>query len=305
MKISAVKRMFYVFLAVAFVFTFADISSCEENNKSNAEKENKHESKKTTMYVCSVHPSTISYNQGKCPFCGREKTDCIIDKYFFSKLMLSFALITAVLFWWTIFHAIKRTSAIKKITVWGITALSVYYIIYHISIWTWWIYCINADIKEYYSRVCSEEVRKSNLITNIKALVERYSGYEKGLFTYSADSNRKLMRGNEKNEQSKLSSKYLNVDMGKLLAIAEKYPDLKANNAFIRLMDELAVTESRIAEEKKAYNEVVAVQNNRITTIPLNMLNIFYNENIVRYVTTQDNLIEKMDYNHPDSFYNW
>ena len=51
--------------------------------------------------------------------------------------------------------------------------------------------------------------------------------------------------------------------MGRLLVVVERYPDLKANTNFIRLQDELAGTENRIAVERRRFNETVRVYNTR------------------------------------------
>ena len=60
--------------------------------------------------------------------------------------------------------------------------------------------------------------------------------------------------------------------LGRLLAIAENYPQLKANENFIRLQDELAGSENRVAVERRAYNETVRAYNAYIKTFPNNVL---------------------------------
>jgi len=60
--------------------------------------------------------------------------------------------------------------------------------------------------------------------------------------------------------------------LGRLLAIAENYPQLKANENFIHLQDELAGSENRVAVERRAYNETVRAYNAYIKTFPNNIL---------------------------------
>ena len=64
------------------------------------------------------------------------------------------------------------------------------------------------------------------------------------------------------------AQKELGGALSRLLAIAENYPDLKANQNFIALQDELAGTENRIATARRDYNEVVKAYNTKIKTIP-------------------------------------
>ena len=65
--------------------------------------------------------------------------------------------------------------------------------------------------------------------------------------------------------------------MGRLLAIAENYPNLKANENFIRLQDELAGSENRIAVERRSYNEAVRSYNAYIKTFPNNLIAGMFN----------------------------
>ena len=60
--------------------------------------------------------------------------------------------------------------------------------------------------------------------------------------------------------------------LSRLLVVVERYPDLKANQNFIRLQDELAGTENRIAVERRRYNEAVRTYNVKIRSFPTNML---------------------------------
>jgi LemA protein len=64
----------------------------------------------------------------------------------------------------------------------------------------------------------------------------------------------------------------LSAALSRLLLVVERYPDLKANTNFIRLQDELAGTENRIAVERRRYNETVKVYNIKIRRFPTNLL---------------------------------
>ena len=60
--------------------------------------------------------------------------------------------------------------------------------------------------------------------------------------------------------------------LSRLLVTVERYPDIKSNQNFIRLQDELAGTENRIAVERRRYNETVKIYNVRIRTFPANIM---------------------------------
>jgi LemA protein len=64
----------------------------------------------------------------------------------------------------------------------------------------------------------------------------------------------------------------LSSALSRLLVVVERYPDLKANQNFIRLQDELAGTENRIAVERRRYNEAVRAYNVKIRSFPTNIL---------------------------------
>jgi len=64
----------------------------------------------------------------------------------------------------------------------------------------------------------------------------------------------------------------LSSALSRLLLVVERYPDLKANQNFIRLQDELAGTENRIAVERRRYNEAVKTYNIKIRSFPTNIL---------------------------------
>ena len=78
-------------------------------------------------------------------------------------------------------------------------------------------------------------------------------------------------------ENPQQMQKYLNAQnslssaLGRLMVVVERYPDLKANQNFLRLQDELAGTENRIAVERRRYNEAVRAYNQKIRTFPSNI----------------------------------
>ena len=98
-----------------------------------------------------------------------------------------------------------------------------------------------------------------------------YAAHEREIFTDVANARARLLaaRGPEEVEAA---DQQVGSALGRLLAISERYPDLKANQNFIRLQDELAGTENRIAVERKRYNELVREYNARIRRFPTRLV---------------------------------
>ena len=98
--------------------------------------------------------------------------------------------------------------------------------------------------------------RRSDLIPNLVNTVKGYAKHEKEIFIQIAESRSKLA-GSRSVKDTMAASKQMEGALSRLLVVMERYPDLKANTNFNRLMDELSGTENRIAVERKRYNDAV------------------------------------------------
>ncbi len=126
-------------------------------------------------------------------------------------------------------------------------------------------------IKEAWAQVENQLERRSDLIPNLVNTVKGYAKHEKEIFEHIADARAKLAGAGSRPEAIKAANELSGL-LGRLLAIAENYPQLKANETFNRLMDELAGTENRVAVERKRYNEKVRSFNRSIRSFPTNLI---------------------------------
>ena len=117
--------------------------------------------------------------------------------------------------------------------------------------------------------------RRGDLIPNLVETVKGYAAQERGIFENVAEA-RSRLAGAAGPREAAAANAGLTSALGRLLAIAEAYPTLKSNENFIRLQDELAGSENRIAVERREYNNAVRTFNAAIKTFPNNLLAGFF-----------------------------
>jgi LemA protein len=112
--------------------------------------------------------------------------------------------------------------------------------------------------------------RRYDLIPNLVETVKGYAAHESGVFKDVADARSRLLAAKSPEETIQAANQQTSA-LGRLLAIAENYPQLKANEQFNRLMDELAGTENRLAVERMRYNDGVRAYNTHRRKFPSNV----------------------------------
>jgi LemA protein len=125
-------------------------------------------------------------------------------------------------------------------------------------------------IKAQWAQVQNQLQRRNDLIPNLVETVKGYAAHEAGVFKDIADARSRLLAAKTPSESIEAANQQSSA-LGRLLAIAENYPQLKANEQFTRLMDELAGTENRLATERMRYNDLVRDYNTHRNKFPSNI----------------------------------
>lgn len=121
-----------------------------------------------------------------------------------------------------------------------------------------------------WAQVENQLQRRNDLIPNLVEVTKGYATHEKEIFDHIADARSRLVGAGSRDEKIDAAND-LTGALSRLLVIAERYPDLKANQQFARLSDELAGTENRLATERRRYNEAVRDYNTYIKRLPQNL----------------------------------
>jgi LemA protein len=125
-------------------------------------------------------------------------------------------------------------------------------------------------VKAAWSQVDVVLQRRADLIPNLVETVKGYAKQEQTVFGEVAKARSALLSAGTPQEKI-AANQQLDGALGRLLAIVENYPQLKSNENFLRLQDELAGTENRIAVERRRYNETLQDYNTYVRQFPNNI----------------------------------
>lgn len=125
----------------------------------------------------------------------------------------------------------------------------------------------NEAVKSAWSQVDIVLQRRADLIPNLVETVKGYAQQEQTVFGDIAKARSQLLSAGTP-QQKIAANGQLDAALGRLLLVVENYPQLKSNENFLRLQDELAGTENRIAVERKRYNDTLQDYNTYVQQFP-------------------------------------
>ena len=127
-------------------------------------------------------------------------------------------------------------------------------------------------VEEGWRQIDVELKRRHDLIPNLVETVKGYATHERGTLEEVMRARSAAMAGGQSPAHAAQTEGMLSQALGRLIAVAEAYPDLKANQNFLALQQELSSTEDRIASSRRYYNALVRELNTKVESVPTNIV---------------------------------
>jgi LemA protein len=125
--------------------------------------------------------------------------------------------------------------------------------------------------EEGFSDIDTQLKRRHDLIPNLVETVKGYAAHERGTFEAVVQARQQAVEAHGPDAQAQAEN-MLSQSLGKLFALAENYPDLKASQNFLALQNELTDTEDKIQASRRFYNMQVRNLNIKVKQVPTNMI---------------------------------
>lgn len=126
------------------------------------------------------------------------------------------------------------------------------------------------SVKNLWAQVENQLQRRNDLIGNLVESVKGVAGQEQEVFGQIANA-RAAMAGAKSPGESIAAAQQMDGALGRLLVVVENYPQLRSNEAFMQLMDEIAGTENRLSTERQRFNDGVRGYNVQVKKFPMNL----------------------------------
>ncbi len=141
---------------------------------------------------------------------------------------------------------------------------------YVISIYNKLVHARN-KVENQFSQIDIQLKRRADLIPNLVETVKGYAKHEEGTFTAVIEARNKAINAGTVNDKIEANNE-LSGALNKLFALAEAYPELKANENFLSLQNDLKDTEDKITYARQFYNDAAMGYNNLIQVVPSNIV---------------------------------
>ena len=126
-------------------------------------------------------------------------------------------------------------------------------------------------VENAWSQIDVQLKRRTDLIPNLIETVKGYARFEKGVLVQVTEARTGIMQAKNPKESAKANN-MLTSALKTLFAVAESYPQLRANENFLKLQEEFSTTENKIAYARQFYNDVVMEFNTAIAQVPGNIV---------------------------------
>lgn len=130
---------------------------------------------------------------------------------------------------------------------------------------------LKQKVKNAWAQIDTQLKRRFDLIPNLVETVKGYKEHEENTLVKVVEARNKYTTANSIEEKT-TANNMLNESLKSIFALAENYPDLKANENFKNLQMELSATEDKIAYARQFYNDIVTIYNTKIMTVPQNII---------------------------------
>jgi LemA protein len=130
---------------------------------------------------------------------------------------------------------------------------------------------LKVKIKEAWSQIDVQLKRRADLIPNLVETVKGYATHEKEVFENVTKARTALMSASNPKEAEE-ADQQLGAALGRLFAVAEAYPELKAQEGFVNLQKELSDTEDKVSYARQFYNSVVRDFNSKLVVFPSSII---------------------------------
>ena len=154
--------------------------------------------------------------------------------------------------------------------VWIVLIIIVLLVLYVISIYNSLV-GLRQKVKNGWSQIDVQLQRRFDVIPNLVETVKGYMSHESDVLTKVAELRTSWANASTVSEKSKIDGE-LSGALKTIMAVAESYPDLKANSNFAQLQDELQNTEDKIAFSRQFYNDIATKYNTKLQVVPSNVI---------------------------------
>lgn len=157
--------------------------------------------------------------------------------------------------------------------VWGIVLIVVLVVLVLVVVGCYnSLVTLNERVNEAWSDITVQLKYRADLIPNVVESVKGYAKHEKETFEM-VTSARSAVMGAKTVKQAAAAEKEMSAALGRIFAIAEAYPELRANTNFVKLQDQLQDVEDKIQAARRFYNSGAKELNTKVMTFPTNLIN--------------------------------